>query len=97
MKSWWFSGALLLEYVLTFQLWLTFPGRTAFLVIGALAVVVMASGMRRAARTGYFADRSDQFMHGLVIVDVALEAVSYEAFHAASLCIFCASRRESLS
>ncbi len=89
MRFWWFSGALLLGYVLTFQLWLMYPGRTAFLVVGALAVVVMASGMRQAARSGYFANRSDQVLHGLVIVDVALEAVSYEAFHTASMCVLC--------
>ncbi|HEX4146733.1 MAG TPA: hypothetical protein VHY91_24765 [Pirellulales bacterium] len=90
MRSWWFSLALLLGYLLTFQLWRTFPDRAAFLVFGALAVIGMVAGMRRAARQRYFVDRSDLVLHGLVIFDVALECVSYELFNAASQCIFCA-------
>lgn len=90
MKSWSFSIGLLLEYLLTFQLWRTFPGRAEFLVVGILAVIAMTLGLRRAARFGYFADRSDLVLHGLVIVDVALEGVSFELLHVASTCIFCA-------
>ena len=90
MKSWSFSVVLLLGYLITFQLWRTFSDRTAFLVFGILAVIAMVAGMRRAAQRGYFADRSDLILHGLVIVDVALEGMSYELFHAASQCILCA-------
>lgn len=89
MKSWSFSVELLLGYLITFQFWRTFADRTAFLVFGILAVIVMVAGMRRAVRRDYFADRSDLVLHGLVIVDVALEGMSYELFHAASLCILC--------
>jgi len=89
VKSWWFSVALLVGYVLTFQLWLKFPDRIAFLVIGSLAVAAMALGFKQAMRGGYFADRSDLVLHGLVIVDVALETASFELFHVASTCIFC--------
>jgi hypothetical protein len=39
MKSWSFSLALLLEYLLTFQLWRTFPNRSAYLVVGGLFCV----------------------------------------------------------
>ena len=49
----------------------------------------MTVGMRRAAQRGYFVNRSDLVLHGLVIVDVALEGMSYELFHAASQCILC--------
>jgi hypothetical protein len=89
VKSWWFSLVLLLEYLLTFALWLSFPNRTAYLGCGVLAVVLMAVQLRYAARRGYFADRSDLILHGLVIVDVALEGASYELFNTASQCIFC--------
>ena len=89
MKSWSFSLALLLEYLLTFQLWRTFPNRSAYLAVGGLAVIVMSAGIRRAARRGYFPDRPDLVLHGLVIVDVALETASYEVFHAASQCLLC--------
>ncbi|HEY1784977.1 MAG TPA: hypothetical protein VGG30_05480 [Pirellulales bacterium] len=89
IKSWWFSLVLLLEYLLTFQLWTIYSDRTAFLVIGGLAVIAMVAGMRRAARRGYFVDRSDAVLHGLVILDVVLEAISYELFNVASQCIFC--------
>ena len=91
VKSWWFSLVLLLEYLITFQLWKTFSDRTAFLAFGVLAVIAMVAGMRRAARQGYFVDRSDRFLHGLVIFDVVLEGASYELFNVASQCIFCAS------
>jgi hypothetical protein len=89
VKHWWFSLSLLVAYLLTFQLWLAFPNRIALLVIGSLAVVAMMVAMRQATRRGYFADRSDWFLHGLVIVDVALETASFEAFNAASMCVFC--------
>jgi hypothetical protein len=49
----------------------------------------MTVGMRRAAQRGYFVNRSDLVLHGLVIIDVALEGMSYELFHAASQCILC--------
>ena len=57
----------------------------------------MVAGMRRAARRGYFADRSDLILHGFVIVDVALEAMSYELFHAASQRILRSRRRQPIS
>lgn len=89
MKSWSFSLALLLEYVITFQLWRLYPDRTTFLVVAVLAVAIMAAELRNAARRGYFVDRSDLVLHALVIVDVGLEGASYEVFNAASRCIFC--------
>lgn len=89
VKSWWFSLALLVLYVLTFQLWIHFPDRIAFLVIGMLSVIAMTVGLRHAAQRGYFVNRSDLVLHGLVVVDVALETASFELFHVASQCIFC--------
>jgi hypothetical protein len=89
VRSWWFSLSLLLGYLITFQLWRTFSDRTAFLVVGILAVIAMVAGMRRAARRGYFVNRSDLVLHGLVIFDVALECTSYELFNVASQCVFC--------
>lgn len=89
MKSWWFSLALFVGYLITFQLWRIFPDRAAFLVVGIVAVIAMSVGMVLAARRGYFVDRSDAVLHGLVIVDVALEGVSYELFQVASRCILC--------
>jgi hypothetical protein len=89
VKSWSFSLALLLVYLITFQLWRTFSDRSAFLVFGILAVIVMVAGMSRAAQRCYFVDRSDLVLHGLVIVDVALESISYELFNAASRCLLC--------
>jgi hypothetical protein len=90
MKSWWFSLALLVGYVMTFLLWKTFSNRTAFLLCGLLAMLVMAAGMKRAARGNYFVNRTDLVLHGLVIVDVALEGLSFEVFNTASRCILCA-------
>ncbi len=89
VKSWWFSFALLLAYVITFQLWQKFPDRTAFVIFGILAVALMSAGLWQAARCGYFVDRSDLVLHALVIVDVGLEAASYEIFNVAAQCIFC--------
>ena len=48
----------------------------------------MAARIGRLGR-GYFVNRSDLILRGLVIVDVALEGISYELFHAASQCILC--------
>jgi hypothetical protein len=76
--------------LITFELWRTFPDRTAFLVFGIVAVVALAAGMQWAARRGYFVDRRDLILHGLVVVDVALEAASFEGFNAASQCLLCA-------
>jgi hypothetical protein len=89
MRSWSFSLALLVGYLLTFQLWRAVPTRTAFLVVGGVAVVAMAWGLKRAARRHYFANRTDLVLHGLVIADVALESISYEAFNTASMCLLC--------
>jgi hypothetical protein len=89
MRAWSFSLALLLGYLLTFQLWRVFADRAAFLLVGGMAVVAMVRGFERAARGHYFANRTDLVMHGLVIVDVALESLSYEAFNTASQCFLC--------
>lgn len=89
MKNWWFSLSMLGLYLVTFQLWLTFPERVAFLVFGALAVGAMSACFREAARRGYFVSRTDRVLHALVIADVALEAVSFEVFDVASRCVFC--------
>ena len=45
----------------------------------------MLAGMVWATRNGYFANRRDQFLHSLVIVDVGLEGSAYEVVRAVSM------------
>lgn len=73
MKRWWFSLVLLAGYLATFHLWLLVPSQSAALT-GVAATWALAFIGWRAKMTGYFVNLWDRLFHGLVILDVLLEA-----------------------
>jgi hypothetical protein len=83
LARWRYSLWLLLTYVIVFLLWRFFPSRPAFLVVGGLAVWFLVAGMLRARRAGYFVNRVDLSIHALVIVDLVIETVLFEAIRLA--------------
>src|SRR5262249_21301938 len=64
----------------TFQVWKTFPSRDCFLAVGAGAAAIATAGLRQASRRGYFLNRADRVLHILVIADLLLESLAFEAF-----------------
>lgn len=83
LVRWRYSLWLLLTYVIVFLLWGYFPSRASFLITGGVAVSFLVAGMLRARRAGYFVNRVDLSIHALVIADLAIETVAFEAFRLA--------------
>lgn len=79
-RSWHYSLGMLLAYVCLFLVWMVFPSRVLFLLSGATVVTWLIWGFRHNSATGYFANRVDERLHMLVILDVMLETVSFEVF-----------------
>ena len=79
IKRWYFSILQLLIYMGTFLYWKWFPSRLGFVVGGIVSVTAMSLLMWSAARRHYFVNRVDLGLHALVIVDIALESLMYEA------------------
>lgn len=71
---------MLLIYVGVFLSWKLWPSRSAFVLVGTIAVSVLVYGFVRAKLSNYFANRVDLFLHGYVIADLVLETFSFEAF-----------------
>lgn len=80
MNRWYYSLLMLGVYVTTFVTWKVAPSRTAFVMVGGLAIGTLLFGMLRAAQAGYFANRVDLLLHGWVIFDLFLETAAFEAF-----------------
>ena len=73
MKRWGFSLVLLGVYLATFHLWLLVPADT-IQATGLGANCVLTLLLWRAWTAGYFVNFWDRLFHGLVILDVLLEA-----------------------
>lgn len=71
---------MLLTYVSVFVFWNRFPSRAGFLLVGGFAVAALVVGFLRAKANGYFVNRVDATLHGLVIADLAIETTIFEAF-----------------
>jgi len=83
IQRWYFSILQLLVYMGTFLFWKHYPSRLAFVAGGIVSTTVMLLLMLLAARRRYFVNRVDLCLHALVIVDIALEALMYEALRLA--------------
>jgi hypothetical protein len=89
VKNWWFSLLMLVAYVGIFHYWtalpeeppmllevagITIPASTSiFQISGLIWVIVFLAIM--AAKPEYFINRYDMMWHGLVVLDIMLEAV----------------------
>ena len=73
MKRWWFSLVLMAGYLATFHLWLLVPV-DMIQGTGLGANCVLTFLLWRAWTGGYFLNAWDRIFHGLVILDVLLEA-----------------------
>ncbi|MEQ2006551.1 MAG: hypothetical protein ABMA26_07125 [Limisphaerales bacterium] len=73
MKRWWFSLILLAGCLATFHLWLLVPP-DAIQPVGLAANCALTLLLWRAWTGGYFVNLWDRIFHGLVILDVLLEA-----------------------
>ncbi|MBM3821725.1 MAG: hypothetical protein FJ404_02345 [Verrucomicrobia bacterium] len=72
--SWGFSGVLLVIYLLTFHAWLMMP--TAWVApSGWIIAVLLTALLVAAAKRRSFVNTFDQVCHGVVILDLWLEAV----------------------
>ena len=49
-------------------------------MVGAAAIGLLVVSLNQAQRAGYFVNRVDLSLHGLVIVDLAIEAIAFEVF-----------------
>lgn len=76
---WYFSILQLLIYVSTFLYWKHYPSRLAFVLGGLVSATILSLLMVYAARRNYFVNRVDLCLHALVIVDIVLESLMYEA------------------
>ena len=74
LERWWVSLTLLGAYLATFQLWMTLS-RPLILACGFAGVLALSLLLIWGVRTGYFVNRWDAFGHGMVVADLALEAV----------------------
>lgn len=79
---WRYSLWMLITYVCVFVIWKVWPSRIVFLAVGSVAISLLATGLIRARRAGYFANRVDLCLHAYVIIDLILETISFEAFRA---------------
>ena len=80
IDRWHYSLAMLLTYVSVFVLWKAYPSRASFLGIGGLAVFGLMAMGRQMIRSGYFANRVDLTLHGLVVADLIIETTIFEVF-----------------
>ena len=74
LERWWISWTFLGAYLATFQLWMHLS-RPLILTSGVFVVAVLSSLMAWGGRSRYFVNRWDAFGHGMVVADLALEAV----------------------
>lgn len=79
-NRWWFSLWLLATYLGLFLIWKAFPSRESFLLVGFGLAALLTVGWVIAAKREYFVNRTDAVLHGLVILDIVLEAVAFELF-----------------
>ena len=79
-KQWDYSLYVLIVYLSLFVAWWALPNRVAYFVFGTLALGLLAWGFVRSSRRGYFVNHVDARLHLLVLADVALETLSFEAF-----------------
>jgi hypothetical protein len=74
MERWWISWTFLGVYLATFQLWMHLS-RPLILTSGFVVVAALLALMVWGGRSGYFVNRWDAFGHGMVVADLALEAI----------------------
>lgn len=79
-NRWGFSLQLFISYITIFLIWMCFPNRWVYLLVGALALALLVQRFLQARRVGYFVNRVDTRLHGLVLADVFLETISFEVF-----------------
>lgn len=77
MKDWQYSACLLIGYLTIFQLWVG-AGRLFVVSSGVLWCLVFGIWALVQWRQGYFVNRLDGMLHGVVILDVLLEALLLE-------------------
>jgi hypothetical protein len=78
-RDWWFSVLMMVVYVALFLFWKAMPSRVAFVAGGLLVAAGLVAVMVLALRRGYFAGRADVVLHGLIIADIVLESIIFEA------------------
>ncbi len=71
---WGYSLVMLVVYLAVFKLWQPFP-RGGAALFGLLAAFGLSAGALLVRRTGYFVNDYDAWFHGIVILDIVLEAL----------------------
>ena len=72
VKRWYFGLVLLLAYLGAFNLWHVL--NASWTVVSSIGItVLLVTLLAAAARRGYFFNRWEALLHGLVILDILLE------------------------